>query len=75
MPLMNIVRAGIVSITPNESVKTAIRLMMEHRVRLLPVMGDGKLMGVVSLSEVITRRLVGLQMESNVLRDAFIVAH
>jgi CBS domain-containing protein len=65
VPPMNIVRAGIVSIAPNESVKTAIPLMMKHRVRLLPVVGDGKLMGVVSLTEVTTRRLVDLEMEPN----------
>ena len=52
-----------------------MRLMMEHRVRLLPVMGDGKLIGVVSVSDVITQRLVDLEMESNVLRDAYIAAH
>jgi len=39
--------------------------MMKHRARLLPVMGDGKLMGVVSLSEVISRWLVDLEMGSN----------
>jgi CBS domain-containing protein len=75
LPVMNVVAAGIVSITPNDSVKTAMRLMMEHRVRLLPVMGDGKLIGVVSVSDVITQRLVDLEMESNVLRDAYIAAH
>jgi CBS domain-containing protein len=75
LPVMNVVAAEIVSITPNDSVKTAMRLMMEHHVRLLPVMGDGKLIGVVSVSDAITQRLVDLEMESNVLRDAYIAAH
>jgi CBS domain-containing protein len=77
IPVINIVAPGIVSmsITPSDSVKKAMRLMMEHRVRLLPVIADGKLIGVVSLSEVITQRLVDLEMESNVLRDAYIAAH
>jgi CBS domain-containing protein len=44
IPVMNIVAAGIVSITPSDSVKTAMLLMMQHRVRLLPVIGGGKLM-------------------------------
>ena len=75
IPVMNIVAAEIVSITPNDSAKKAMRLMMEHRIRHLPVTGNGRLIGVVSLSDVITQRLVDLEMESNVLRDAYIAAH
>jgi CBS domain-containing protein len=75
IPVMNIVAPRIVSITPSDSLKKAMRLMMEHRVRLLPVIGDGKLIGVVSVSDVITQRLVDLEMEANVLRDAYIAAH
>jgi CBS domain-containing protein len=68
-------RAGTVSITSKDTAKEAMRLMIEHRVRVLPVTDDGKLIGVVSLGDVITQRLVDLEMESNVLRDAYIAAH
>ncbi len=38
----------VVTIDRNESLGTAIRLMKEHRIRRLPVVSKGKLVGIVS---------------------------
>jgi CBS domain-containing protein len=49
-------------------------LMTRHRVRHLPVVDDGKLVGIVSIGDIIKRRVDDLEMESNVLRDVYIAA-
>lgn len=64
----------IVAIAPGDSVKHAMRLMTSHRVRQLAVMTLGKLVGIVSIGDVVKHRLEDLETESNVLRDVYIAA-
>ena len=62
------------SIAPQDSLKHAMNLMTRHRVRHLPVIADSKLVGIVSIGDIVKRRMDDLEMESNVLRDAYIAA-
>jgi CBS domain-containing protein len=48
--------------------------MTRHRVRHMPVVHDGKLAGIISIGDVVKYRLDDLQLETNVLRDAYIAA-
>ena len=64
----------IFRIAPQDSLKQAMNLMARHRVRHLPVVADGKLVGIVSIGDIIKRRVDDLEMESNVLRDVYIAA-
>jgi len=64
-------RANI-TIAPDDSVKHAMTLMTNYRVRHLPVFAGGKLVGIVSIGDVVKYRLQDLEAESNVLRDAYI---
>ena len=48
--------------------------MRHHRVRHLPVIANGKLVGIVSIGDVAKHRLEDLETESNVLRDAYLAA-
>ena len=59
---------------PKRTFKHAMNLMTRHRVRHLPVVDDGKLVGIVSIGDIIKRRVDDLEMESNVLRDVYIAA-
>jgi CBS domain-containing protein len=63
---------ALVTVAPDDSLKRAMSLMVRHRVRDLPVMADGKLVGVISMSDVAKYRLEDLKTESNVLREAYI---
>ena len=63
---------AVVTVAPGDSLKRAMSLMVRHRMRDLPVMTDGKLVGVVSMGDVAKYRLADLETESNVLRDAYI---
>jgi CBS domain-containing protein len=44
-------------------------------VRHIPVLRDGKLAGIISIGDVVKHRLADLELENNVLRDAYIAAH
>jgi CBS domain-containing protein len=74
-PVKDILPRTIVAIAPGESVKRAMYLMTTRRVRQLAVVAEGRLVGIVSIGDVVKHRLEDLETESNVLRDAYIAAH
>ena len=57
--------------SPDESVSRVMHLMTRHRVRHMPVLRDGKLVGIISIGDVVKHRLEDLECETNVLRDAY----
>jgi CBS domain-containing protein len=61
-----------ITVAPEDTVKRAMTLMTNYRVRHLPVIAGGKLVGIVSIGDVVKHRLEDLETESNVLRDAYI---
>ena len=64
-----------VTVTPNDPLREAMSLMTNHRLRHLTVIDKGKLVGIVSIGDVVKYRLDELETESNILRDAYIAAH
>jgi CBS domain-containing protein len=75
MPVKEIMRYGVITASPDESVSRAMHLMTRHRVRHMPVLRDGKLAGIISIGDVVKHRLEDLETETNVLRDAYIARH
>ncbi|MBT4890813.1 MAG: CBS domain-containing protein [Rhodospirillales bacterium] len=57
----------------DDDAKTVMHRMSYWRVRYLPVMDGGKLVGVVNIRDLVKSCLIDAEMETNVLRD-FIVA-
>ena len=51
-----IMTKGIVSVSPNDDARVATRLMAEAQVRRLPVLSDGKVVGMVSLGDLAKTR-------------------
>jgi len=72
LSVLDVMSHAVVTAAPADSLKRAMHLMVHHRVRDLPVMADGKIVGVVSMGDVVKYRLEDLETESNVLRDAYI---
>jgi CBS domain-containing protein len=72
MPVKEIMRHGMITVSPDESVSRVMKLMTQHRVRHMPVLRDGKLAGIISIGDVVRHRLEDLELETNVLRDAYI---
>jgi CBS domain-containing protein len=72
LAVSDVMSHSVVTIGPGDSLKRAMSLMMRQRVRDLPVIADGELVGVVSMGDVAKYRLEDLETESNMLRDAYI---
>jgi len=53
LPVSNFLNRPLVSCAANDTIDTVLRLMDEHQVRLLPVLEDHTLIGVISISDVI----------------------
>ena len=78
MAVLDVMTRSAITVTPGDTLKRAMTLMTNHRVRHLIVIGNGQLVGIVSIvsiGDVVKYRLEDLEAESNVLRDAYIAAH
>ncbi len=54
---------------PEDPVKKLMDTMTRYRVRHLPVVESGRLVGIVSIGDVVKSRLEEMELETNVLRD------
>ena len=73
-PIRELVNGSLLTVSVNETLKQAMALMTGARVRHLPVINDGNLVGIVSLGDMVKHRLEEMELESNVLRDLAITA-
>jgi CBS domain-containing protein len=60
---------------PSDSIKHAMELMTNHRVRHLPVVEGSALVGLISIGDVVKDRLKEVELETNVLRDVYLAGH
>ena len=51
IPVSEIMRRGVITVSPTETVSHVMSLMTRHRVRHMPVLHDGKLVGIISIGE------------------------
>ena len=71
MPVSEIMRHGVITVSPTDTVSHVMSLMTRHRVRHMPVLRDGNLVGIISIGDVVKHRLEDLELETNVLRDVY----
>jgi CBS domain-containing protein len=71
MTVKEIMQYGATTVSPDESVNRVMNLMTHHRVRHILVLRGGELAGIVSIGDVVKHRLQDLELETNVLRDAY----
>jgi CBS domain-containing protein len=73
LQVSNLMTPKVITCTPDDSVTHLMQLMTERRIRHLPVVSaDGELRGIVSIGDVVKNRLEELELETTVLRDAYI---
>jgi CBS domain-containing protein len=75
MAVRNVVTRATITAAADDTLKRAMSLMTNHRIRHLPVIANGNLIGIVSISDVVKHRLEDLETESDVLRDAYLAVH
>jgi CBS domain-containing protein len=52
-PVWQIMASPVVTVTPMQSVQDCMRLMTEHRFRHLPVVDSGRVVGVISIGDLV----------------------
>ena len=74
-PLRSVMSKDVVTSSPDDRITTVMALMTHRRQRHIPVVRDGELVGIVSIGDLVKARLTELELESRVLRDAWLAAH
>lgn len=69
MKVSELMTKEVISCRPEDSIASVARLMTQRRIRHVPVVVDGRLVGLISSGDALARRLDEVQLEANVLRD------
>ena len=75
LKVRDVMKHASIPVSRDESIKTVMALMTRYRLTHLPVLEGERLVGIVSIGDVVKHRLTDLEMETSVLRDVYIAAH
>jgi CBS domain-containing protein len=70
----DIMTTQVVSLGPEDNMRTAQALMRRHHFRHVPVVEAGRVIGMLSIRDTLALRLEESEYEINVLRDAVVAA-
>lgn len=65
----DVMTSPVVTIAPTESVAAAMELMTDRRIRHLPVVESGRLVGLVSIGDLVKERIDEAEREALALKD------
>ena len=60
-------RTGLITVTPFNTVEDAARLMLKHKIGGLPIVADGKLVGIVTTSDLLRAFLLVVAGTSKIM--------
>jgi CBS domain-containing protein len=69
MPLAEVMTRKVVTCSPVDTVAVLMERMTEGKFRHLPVVDDGRLVGIISIGDVVKFRLTELEFEHGAMRD------
>jgi CBS domain-containing protein len=69
MPVHRVMTAPVITCHPEDSVVSAMALMTTRRIRHLPVIDDGRLIGMVSIGDLVKKRIEDSEREAAALKD------
>jgi CBS domain-containing protein len=69
MRVSDLMTGTVVTCSPHDSIADVARIMTTRRIRHVPVKEGGRLVGVVSIGDVLKHRLTEIELEASVLRD------
>ena len=65
----------VVTCTRDDTLHKVMVKMTQRRIRHLPVVEEGQLIGIISIGDVVKNRLAEVELEANVLRDSYLATH
>jgi CBS domain-containing protein len=67
--VQSVMSTNVVTCSSNDTLEQLMTLMTEHRIRHLPVVDDSQLVGVISIGDVVKRRISEVADEAQALTD------
>ncbi len=64
-----IISTPVISVGPGQTVEECMRLMTEHRIRHLPVLADGRMVGIVSIGDLVNWTISAQQVALTQMED------
>lgn len=64
-----VMTSPVVVAEPDSTIVAAMGIMTNRRIRHLPIMFDGKLLGLVSIGDLVKRRIDDAEREASALKD------
>ncbi|QIG79286.1 CBS domain-containing protein [Stakelama tenebrarum] len=68
-PVREVMTAPAITVTSEEGVLDALALMTRRRIRHLPVVDDGRMIGFVSIGDLVKHRMDKIESEADAMRD------
>ncbi len=59
----------------DDEIRRVMDVMTRYRVRHLPVVEGSRLVGIVSIGDIVKNRLEEIELEASVLRDVYLASH
>jgi len=75
MSVVAVMTRSVPLCSPDDTLTTVMAQMTRTRNRHVPVVEDGRLCGIVSIGDVVKHRLEEMELETSVLRDAYLATH
>jgi CBS domain-containing protein len=69
MRVRDVMTAPVISVSPDHSALEALALMTRRRVRHLPVLDNGRMVGFVSIGDLVKFRIDRIEAEAEALRE------
>jgi CBS domain-containing protein len=67
--VVEVMTAPAITIAPGENVLTALSMMTKRRIRHLPVVQDGRMVGFVSIGDLVKYRIDRIEAEAQAMRE------
>lgn len=66
IPIKEIMSSPVITISQNEKVEKAAEIMTENKIKKLPVVDNNKLLGIITLTDIVAS---GVRLEEEVLKE------
>jgi CBS domain-containing protein len=68
-PVARVMSSPAVTVDPSTPVLNALALITQRRIRHLPVVANGRLVGIVSIGDLVTHRIERIENEAAAMRE------